>query len=59
MKDKIKKCETALSVIPSGLSWRLQPLNISVSKVFKESLRRNYIDFWIGKTIEMYQRVNS
>ena len=40
MKDKIKECKTALSVIPSGLAWRLQPLDISISKVFKESLKK-------------------
>ena len=43
VKDKIKKCETALSVIPSDLKWRLQPVNISINKVFKESLRNKYV----------------
>ena len=29
----IKECETALSVILSGLTWRLQSLEISINKV--------------------------
>ena len=49
IKDKIKKCKTALSVIPSGLAQRLQPLDISFNKVFKESLRNRYVCYWISK----------
>ena len=47
--DKINECETALSVIPNGLIYRLQLLGISISKVFKESLRKKYVDYWFGK----------
>ena len=32
VKDKIKECETALSVIPSSFMWRLQLLDISITK---------------------------
>ena len=39
VKDKIKECEIALSVISSSLTWRWLPLDISVNKVFKENLR--------------------
>ena len=49
VNDKINKCETESSVIPSGLTWRLQLLDISINKVFKESLRNKYVDYWIGK----------
>ena len=35
VKDKIKKCEITLSIIPNGLTWRLQLLGISINKVFK------------------------
>ena len=35
IKDKIKECETALSVISNGIARRLQPLGISISKVIK------------------------
>ena len=44
-KDKIKVCKTALSVIPNGLTWILQPLDISINKVFKESLRTIYAGY--------------
>ena len=35
--------------IPSVLTWRLQPLGISINKAFKEILRRKYLGFWKGK----------
>ena len=49
MKKKIKECETALSVLQSDLIWRLQPLDISINKVHKQSLRKKYVGYWIGK----------
>ena len=36
IKDKIKEYENALSVIPSGLTVRLQPLDISIKKCLKK-----------------------
>ena len=45
MKDKIKECEAALSVIPSDLTWRQQSLDISINKVFKESLKNKYVGY--------------
>ena len=51
VKDKIKDCTTALSVVSSSLAWRLQPLNISINKVLKENLRDKLVGHWIGKTI--------
>ena len=59
VKDKIKECETALSVIPCGLTWRLQPLNISIDKVFKESLRNKYVGYRIGNNNIKYKRAQS
>ena len=41
MKDKIKECETALSVIPSSLTWRLQPIDTNISKMFKKQVCRH------------------
>ena len=41
----MKEWETALSVIPSDLTWRLQPLDISINKVLKESLRNKYVGY--------------
>ena len=49
VKDRIKECKIVLSVIPRGLTWRLQPLDISISNVFKESLIIKYAYYWIGK----------
>ena len=48
VNDKIKECETALS-FPSDLTWRLQSLDISINKVFKESLRNKHVGYWICK----------
>ena len=36
MRGKIKECEAALSVIPSGLTRRLKPLDISITKCLKK-----------------------
>ena len=36
VKANIKECRTALSLIPSGLAWILQPLGISINKVLKK-----------------------
>ena len=39
VKDKIKECEASLLVFLNYLTWRLQLLDISINKVFNESLR--------------------
>ena len=44
VKEKFKECDTLLSMIPSGLSWKLQPLDISINKVLKENLRKRYVN---------------
>ena len=51
VKDKIKECETALSVTPSSLAWRQQHVDISINEVFKESLRNKYVNHWVGNII--------
>ena len=51
VRDKIKENKTALSLISNGLTWRIQSLDISISRVFKESLRSKYVGYWISKTI--------
>ena len=35
VKDKINECETALSGIPSALTWRIQLLDIYINKMFE------------------------
>ena len=47
VKEKIKECEIYVSMIPSGLSWKLQPLDISINIVFKENLRNKYVSYSI------------
>ena len=53
VKDKIKECENALSVISSGLTSRQQSSDISINKVFKESLRNKYFGL-LKRTIQKY-----
>ena len=57
LKDKIKECWTALSVISSCLTWSLQPLHISINKVSKESLRNKYVRYWIWKNTKVSKSV--
>ena len=57
VNDRIKECETALSVIPNDLKWRLRSLEISIRKSSKESVINKYVDYWIVKIIIRYQRM--
>ena len=44
VKEKLKEYDTSLSMMPSGLTWKLQPLDISINKVLKENLRKRYVN---------------
>ena len=43
-KKKLKECETAIRMIPSCLTLKLQPLDISVNKVLKQIFRNKYVN---------------
>ena len=45
----MKECEVVLWVILSGLTWRLQQLDICINKVFKQCLINKYEDNLIVK----------
>ena len=47
VKEKIKKCEAYVSMIPSGITSKLQPMDISINKVFRENLRNKYVSYCI------------
>ena len=49
VKVKRKEWEAALSVIPNSLTWKLQLLDISINKLFKERLRNNHLGFLIER----------
>ena len=36
VKEKLKECETAIWMMPSGLTWEPQPLDISIIKCLKK-----------------------
>ena len=44
VKDKFKQCDTSLSMIPSGLTWKFQPFDININKVLKDYLRKKYVN---------------
>ena len=48
-KDKIKECKIKISMIPGGLTRYSQPLDVSISKLFKDELKKRYIKYYIDK----------
>jgi hypothetical protein len=46
MKDQLHKMKTERLVIPGGMTSVLQPMNVSINKSFKDSLRQQYLT-WI------------
>ena len=42
-KKKLKECEIGIRMIPSCLTLKLQPFDISVNKVLKHILRNKYV----------------
>ena len=39
VKDNLLKCKTQLAIIPGGLTCKLQPLDLTVNRVFKDRMR--------------------
>ena len=45
VKDKIKKCNSKISMIPGGLTRYLQLLDVSIKKPFKDELKKRYTKY--------------
>jgi hypothetical protein len=43
VKNQLRKMKTELVVIPGGMTSVLQPVDVSVNKPFKDSLRQQYL----------------
>ena len=49
VKDKIKECGTKISIILGGLTRYLQPLDVSISKQFKDELKMRFTKYCIDQ----------
>jgi len=47
VKNQLRKKNTELVVIPGGMTSVLQPMDISINRPFKDSLRQQYLT-WIS-----------
>ena len=47
VEDKIKECETKISMIPDGLKIYLQPLDVLINKPIKNELKKRYTKYYI------------
>jgi len=48
VKENLSKCNTDILFIPTGLTYRLQPLDLHINKAMKDKLRY----FWEGYMIQ-------
>ena len=44
VKNQLRKMKTELVVIPGGMTSVMQPMDVSVNKPFKDSLRQQYLN---------------
>ena len=49
VKDKIKEWKTKISMIPGGLKRYLQPLDVIISKSFKDKLKKRYTNYYFDQ----------
>ena len=50
IKRSVELSETKVMMIPGGLTRYLQPLDVSINKLFKEEIRRKYNEYCIENT---------
>lgn len=59
LKDTVKsaciKSSATLAVIPGGLTKKIQPLDLTVNKCFKEEIRRNW-ENWMTSGLHDYTK---
>ena len=47
VKDKTKECKTKINMIPGDLARYLQPLGVSINKIFEDELKMRYTKYCI------------
>lgn len=55
VKEKCKKMSTTLAVIPGGLTKVLQPLDLVVNRIFKNSMRKQWED-WMQNGLHSFTK---
>ena len=50
IKRSVELSETKVMMIPGGLTKYIQPLDVAISKPFKEEIRRRYNEYYIENT---------
>jgi len=53
LKDALTACNTDLLYIPSGLTYKLQPLDLYVNKAMKDKLRAFWEDYLMQDDIPL------
>jgi len=53
LKNQLRKMKTELVVIPGGMTSVLQPMDISINKLFKDRLRQQYLTWIVDPACEL------